>query len=96
MKATNPLVQEIIARNDGLEYVDTATPMLGPDGRHRKELFLDDGLHMNAAGNSSGPTTPAVSSRRTVSLATGVCLGSNPEISRDIHYLTYRNMTIYL
>jgi lysophospholipase L1-like esterase len=50
MKATNELVQQFIAKNDGLEYVDTATPMLGPDGQPRKEFFLDDGLHMNSAG----------------------------------------------
>ena len=31
-------------------YVDTATPILGADGQPRKELFRDDGLHMNPKG----------------------------------------------
>ena len=50
MRATNVLIQQFIEKNDQLAYVDTATPMLGPDGRPRKELLLDDGLHLNAAG----------------------------------------------
>ena len=33
-----------------LYYVDVFTPMLGPDGQPRPELFGPDKLHMNAAG----------------------------------------------
>lgn len=33
-----------------LFYVDVATPMLGPDGRPRSTLYLQDRLHLNAAG----------------------------------------------
>ena len=33
-----------------LAYVDVATPMLGTNSRPRPELFLEDGLHLNAAG----------------------------------------------
>ncbi len=33
-----------------LAHVDIATPMLGKNGRPRPELFLEDGLHLNAAG----------------------------------------------
>jgi lysophospholipase L1-like esterase len=50
MSATNALVKQFIEQNDQLAYVDAATPMLGPDGQPRREFFLDDGLHMNAAG----------------------------------------------
>jgi lysophospholipase L1-like esterase len=50
MKAANALVQELSKADDLLEYTDTATPMLGDDGRPRGELFLDDGLHLNASG----------------------------------------------
>jgi lysophospholipase L1-like esterase len=31
-------------------YIDIATPMLGSNGQPRPELFLKDGLHMNAKG----------------------------------------------
>ena len=50
MQATNALVQAFIDGKERLAYVDTATPMLGADGRPRPELFLEDGLHMNAQG----------------------------------------------
>lgn len=33
-----------------IKFIDVFTPMLGPDGRPRKELFVSDGLHLNAAG----------------------------------------------
>jgi len=33
-----------------LVYVDVATPMLGKDGLPRLELFLEDNLHLSAAG----------------------------------------------
>lgn len=50
MQETNALVQEFIRGNQRLAYVDTATPMLGHNCQPRPELFLDDGLHMNAQG----------------------------------------------
>lgn len=50
MEEANALVERLAENDKRLSYVDTATPMLGPDGRPRKELFLADGLHMNAAG----------------------------------------------
>lgn len=50
MQQTNALVQQYVDRRPHLEYVDTATPMLGPDGRPKPEIFLGDGLHMNAQG----------------------------------------------
>ncbi len=50
MQATNALVKQFIDGQARLAYVDTATPMLGADGKPRRELFLADGLHMNAQG----------------------------------------------
>lgn len=50
MQATNALVKQFIDVNKRLVYVDTATPMLGPNGEPRPEIFLEDGLHMNAQG----------------------------------------------
>ena len=46
----NRLVREYIATDKSLQYVDVATPMLGADGKPRKESFGPDGLHMNGEG----------------------------------------------
>lgn len=46
----NALVRHELARWKRAYFIDVATPMLGPDGQPRPELFLDDRLHMNAAG----------------------------------------------
>jgi len=50
MQDVNSRVEKFSQRNDRLIYVDTATPMLGNDGQPRPDLFLDDGLHLNARG----------------------------------------------
>ena len=50
MQETNALIAKLDRRDDRLEIIDTATPLLGPDGKPRKELFLNDGLHLNAKG----------------------------------------------
>lgn len=54
------LLERIICANDAIQaelrqqphafYVDVFTPMLGPDGQPRPELFGDDGLHLSGAG----------------------------------------------
>jgi lysophospholipase L1-like esterase len=51
MQETNRLVQELVARDpQRLAYVDVFTPMLGPDGKPRPDLYVGDGLHMTPAG----------------------------------------------
>jgi lysophospholipase L1-like esterase len=50
IRAANRLIEQYTADHDQLLYVDVFAPMLGPDGQPRKELFRDDGLHLNAAG----------------------------------------------
>jgi lysophospholipase L1-like esterase len=53
-----PRMQEVNSRVNDLAqqkerqiiYIDTAPALLGPDGQPSKELFRDDGLHMNAIG----------------------------------------------
>lgn len=50
MRQANRLIQAVTETDDRLEYVDIDTPMIGPDGRPRKELFKPDGLHLNAKG----------------------------------------------
>ena len=50
MQAANAAIEKTCAEDARLHYVDVATPMIGADGKPRGELFLDDGLHMNAKG----------------------------------------------
>lgn len=50
MQAANALLQAACAGDSTLAYVDVATPMLGPDGRPRSDLFLADQLHLSARG----------------------------------------------
>lgn len=50
MRRTNQMVKDLSSKDELLEYIDVDTPMIGPDGQPRKELFLKDGLHMTDAG----------------------------------------------
>ena len=50
MQQTNALMANLDKRDDRLEIIDTATPLLGPDGQPRKELYVNDGLHLNPKG----------------------------------------------
>jgi lysophospholipase L1-like esterase len=50
MQEANAIVEQFIGNQPHLQYVDTATPMLGSDGKPRPEIFLEDGLHMNETG----------------------------------------------
>ncbi len=50
MKEANALIQRWAASRSAVYYLDTATPMLGTDGKPRPELLKDDGLHMTPAG----------------------------------------------
>lgn len=46
----NRLVKEYVARTPRLKYIETYDTTLGPDGKPRPELFVEDQLHFNAAG----------------------------------------------
>jgi lysophospholipase L1-like esterase len=50
MQSANSLAENYARDHAWMTYVDTATPMLGGDGRPRAELFVEDGLHMDAEG----------------------------------------------
>jgi len=50
MKRTNALVEAYSKEDPRLYYADTATPMLGVDGRPRPSLFAGDGLHLSSDG----------------------------------------------
>jgi lysophospholipase L1-like esterase len=52
IRATNRLIQDYVVTDKKLQYVDVFTPMLDASGQVRRELFVADGLHMNARGYS--------------------------------------------
>jgi len=50
VRQANDCIRQQMADDSRLVFVDVFTPMLGGTGTPRPELFLDDGLHLNAAG----------------------------------------------
>jgi len=50
IKGANALVRQYCAAHAHLTFVDIVPQMLGTDGKPRKELLLEDGLHMTPAG----------------------------------------------
>ncbi|MGH7562105.1 MAG: SGNH/GDSL hydrolase family protein [Gemmatimonadales bacterium] len=50
VRKANRLVKEYSSGDRRLHYVDVYTPMLDAAGAPRRELYLADGLHLNAAG----------------------------------------------
>ena len=50
MRAANEMIRAYTAGDPRLSYVDVFTPMLGPDGKPREELFVADRLHLSAQG----------------------------------------------
>jgi lysophospholipase L1-like esterase len=50
IRKTNDLIREYSSHDSLLTYIDVFTPMLGKDGKPRKELFAEDGLHLNRKG----------------------------------------------
>lgn len=50
MAEANALVQRYAEATEGVEFVDLAPTLLGPDGRPDPTLFLADGLHLDRAG----------------------------------------------
>lgn len=50
MNEANIMVRDFAEGNDMVEYIDIASPMLGEDGKPLPELFIKDGLHLNADG----------------------------------------------
>ena len=47
IRTTNDIIAAYVRTMSNGEYIDIFTPMLGPDGRPRADLFLGDRLHMN-------------------------------------------------
>ncbi len=46
----NAAIRQQCEADATLTFIDVAPPMLDEDGKPKKELFLEDGLHMNAEG----------------------------------------------
>jgi lysophospholipase L1-like esterase len=46
----NRLIKTFLEKQANTRYVDVFSLMISPDGKPRKELFLDDMLHMNEVG----------------------------------------------
>lgn len=49
-REANALIADWARRQPDVDYIDVFTPMLDADGHPRAELFLADGLHLNAQG----------------------------------------------
>jgi lysophospholipase L1-like esterase len=52
IRAANRLIRDYVGKDKTLQYIDVFTPMLDASGQIRRELFVEDGLHMNATGYS--------------------------------------------
>jgi lysophospholipase L1-like esterase len=49
-RAANELIAAQCKSDDHLIFLDVGTPLLGSDGKPRRELFRSDGLHLNEKG----------------------------------------------
>lgn len=50
MNKANKIIKALAAKDPLLDYVNTATPMMGKDGKPMPDLFKKDGLHLNDKG----------------------------------------------
>ena len=44
------LMKQFASKNDKVEFIDVWDSMLGDEGKPLANIFLEDGLHMNANG----------------------------------------------
>ncbi len=49
-QAGEKLIKEFIDKNLKIEYMDASISMLDQNGEVKKDIFIEDGLHMNAKG----------------------------------------------
>ena len=50
MREANALIRAIVEKDPAMSFVDVWPAMLGEDGKPRRELFVEDGLHLSAEG----------------------------------------------
>ena len=48
MKKAKSLIKDHAKNNEKLFYIDTATPMIGKNGKPRSDLFVKGSLHLNS------------------------------------------------
>lgn len=46
----NSLIKDYAKNNEKVFYIDTATPMIGKNGKPKSDLFVKDSLHLNSNG----------------------------------------------
>jgi lysophospholipase L1-like esterase len=50
MRMVNTMLRAFCERDDAVAFVDIDGPMLGWDEKPRRELFVEDGLHLSTEG----------------------------------------------
>jgi lysophospholipase L1-like esterase len=50
VREANRLVAQFAQQTPGVRFIDVFTPMMGPDGLPKPDIFVDDRLHMNEKG----------------------------------------------
>ena len=50
MKKANSLIKDYAKNDEKVFYIDTATPMVGKNGKPKSDLFVKDSLHLNSNG----------------------------------------------
>ena len=50
IRATNAMIREFASEHRNVAFIDVFTPMMDAAGAPRRELFVDDALHLNRAG----------------------------------------------
>src|SRR5262249_40928452 len=57
MRTVNRQIEEETKKDKLLHFVDVASPLLGDDGKPRREYFAEDGPHVNEKGYAIGTST---------------------------------------
>jgi lysophospholipase L1-like esterase len=50
IRTANEMIRRELTLRPNTQYIDVFGPMLGPEGRPRRELYSEDGLHLSPAG----------------------------------------------
>jgi lysophospholipase L1-like esterase len=50
VKQANAMIRDFCAKGSKMKFIDVFSEMLGPDGLPKPDIFVEDKLHMNAAG----------------------------------------------
>ena len=50
MKEANSLIKNYAKNNEKVFFIDTASPMIGKNGKPKSDLFVKDSLHLNSNG----------------------------------------------